>query len=86
MRYIPPMAAYKRIRGNSVLVFPCLLGLSIDAFQRNAFVSFGRDGQYGRKHDISNRLVLVAQDTEWVELSPLGTASNDVVRPDCGEC
>jgi hypothetical protein len=59
--------ARERILGNSVLVFSCLLGLSIDAFQRNAFESFGRDGQYGRKHDISNRLILVAQDTEWLE-------------------
>jgi hypothetical protein len=52
--------SHERIRGNSVLVFPCLLGLSIDAFQRNASVSFGRDGQYSRKHDILNRLILVA--------------------------
>jgi hypothetical protein len=69
--------------GNSALVFLCLLGLSIDAFQRNAFASFGRDGQYGRKHDISNRLVLVVQETEWVQSYPLGTV-NDVDHADCG--
>jgi hypothetical protein len=33
---------------------------------KNFFVSFGCDGQYGRKHDISNRPGLVAQDMEWV--------------------
>jgi hypothetical protein len=79
------MVARKRIRGNSVLVFPCLVGLSIDASQCNVFVSFGRDEQYGRKHDISNHLVLAAQDTGWVELFPLGTVNSDVDHPDCGE-
>jgi hypothetical protein len=79
MRHVPPMVARKRIRGNSVLVFPCLVGLSIDAFQCNVFVSFGRDEQYGRK------LVLAAQDTGWVESYPLGTVNSDVGRPDCGE-
>jgi hypothetical protein len=64
MRHVPPTVAHKRIHGNSVVVFPCLVGSSIDAFQRNVFVSFGRNGQYGYKHDISNRLILVAQDTE----------------------
>jgi hypothetical protein len=49
-----------------VVVIPCLVGSSINAFQRNVFVSFGRGGQYGHKHDISNRLILVAQDMEWV--------------------
>jgi hypothetical protein len=71
------------MRGNSVPVFPCLSGLSIDVFQRNAFASFGCDAQYGHKHDISNRLVLVAQDKEWVQSYSLGTA-NHVIRLDCG--
>jgi len=78
------MVAHKRMQGNSVLVFPCPVGLSIDAFRYNGFVSFGRDEQYGRKHDISNHLVLAAQDTGWVELYPLGTVNSDVGRPDCG--
>ncbi|KNB19489.1 hypothetical protein FOXG_16754 [Fusarium oxysporum f. sp. lycopersici 4287] len=69
----------KRIRGNSVLVFPCLVGLSIDAFQCNVFVSFGRGEQYGRKYDISNHLALAAQDTGWVELYLLGTVNSDLL-------
>lgn len=68
-----------------MVVFPCLVGLSIDAFQRNVFISFERDGQYGRKHDVSNRLILVVQDMEWVKLYPLGTVNNNVVRPDYRE-
>jgi hypothetical protein len=79
------MVARNQIRGNSVLAFPCLVGLSTDAFQCSGFVSFGRNEQYGRKHDISNHLVLAAQDTGWVELFPLGTVNSDVDHPDCGE-
>jgi hypothetical protein len=66
------------------MVFNYLLGLSIGAFQRSVFVSFGRDGQYSHKHDISNRLILVVQDTEWVQSYPLGTL-NHAVRPDYEE-
>jgi hypothetical protein len=79
------MVTRKRIYGNPAVVFPCLLGSSIDAHQHNAFGSSEYDGQCGRTHDISNRLVLVAQDTEWVQLYPLGTV-NHAVRPDCAEC
>ncbi|KAJ0127676.1 Uncharacterized protein HZ326_29219 [Fusarium oxysporum f. sp. albedinis] len=85
MRHPPPMVTRKRTYGNPAVVFPCLLGSSIDARQYNAFVSSEYDGQYGRTHDISNRLVLVAKDTEWVQLYPLGTI-NYVVRPDWVEC
>jgi hypothetical protein len=61
------------------------MGWSIDAFQRNAFVCSGCGGQYGRKHGISNRLVPMAQDMEWVELYSLGIVNNDVFRPDAGD-
>jgi hypothetical protein len=66
-----------------LLAFLCLLDLSIDAFQRNAFASFRCDAEYGRKHGISNRLVLVAQGKGWFQSYALGTA-NHVIRPDCG--
>jgi hypothetical protein len=48
-------------------------------------VSFGRDEQYGSKHDVSNHLVLAAPATGWVELCSLGTVNSDVGRLDCGE-
>ena len=75
------MMTRKRTYGNPAVVFPCLLG----ARQYNAFIPSEYDGQYGRTHDILSRLVLVAQDTEWVQLYPLGIV-NHVVRPDCVEC
>jgi hypothetical protein len=78
------MVARKRMQNNSVLVFPCLVGLSTYSFHCNVFVSFGRDEQYGSKHDVSNHLVLAAQATGWVELYLLGTVDSDVGRPDCG--
>lgn len=60
-----------------------LLGWSIDASRYNCFVSLGCDEQYGRKHDISNHLILATQDTGWIELYPLGTVNSDVGRRDC---
>lgn len=78
------MAAYERTYENLAVVFPSPLGSSIDAHQHNVLVSFEYDGQYGRTHDISNRLILVAQDAELVQPCRLGTVDH-VVRLECVE-
>jgi hypothetical protein len=56
------MVAHMRKYGDPAVVFPCLLGWSIDARQNNVSVSVERGEQYeqyDRKHDTLIHLALV---------------------------